>query len=540
MSRPRSPALLALAGGVLASACLPGLVAPPAAPVRSGLEIKERRGAPGIAAGPLRVVFASPEGEAEGDAAITLVFNKPMRALGAASSDADAPASILPALRGKWRWIGSLAARFEPAAPLPGATTFRVEIPAGARALDGSQLGAARILAFTTPRPALGASDPKDGARRIAATKPLTLWFNQPITDAELLRAVTITAGTSPVALPFSLARREGLAVTLAHELASRVQIDGPVARAISPDRDRDRDRHAHLLDSPVRASALVLRALVAVDPSHPLAARLAAGLLTDRRGSAWRTTHETAWALLALDAFRAAHATAPARFDARVFLGQGLLGEASFTSPTAPRSVNLTVPMARLRLHAAGGAPLTFAVVGAGQLSYEARLTYARAELPTEPLDAGFFVQRSLHVLAGAGAVPSSTAPPGLTGALTAGDLVQGEIEIVSAIPRDFVTIDDPLPGGLEAVDLDLDLGLGGAWLRRIDPGKYTRRELGDARVLYFIDHLPAGVTRLRYLARATGIGRFIRPPLQVEEMYAPEVFGRTTAEVITIRPAP
>jgi hypothetical protein len=285
-----------------------------------------------------------------------------------------------------------------------------------------------------------------------------------------------------------------------------------------------------------VRTSAFTLRALLAVDPDHPLAARLAAGLLADRRGGAWRTTHETAWALLALDAFRAARKAPPARFDARVFLGQALLGEASFQAPLAPPSLTLTVPTARLR--ATAGAPLTFAVAGTGQLSYEARLTYARAELPQAPIDAGFFAQRSLRALAGAGEVPSATAPARPDRALIAGDLVLGEIEIVTAAPRDFVVIDDPLPGGLEAVDLDL--GLGGAWLRRIDPGRYTRREFGDARVVYFLDHVPAGVTRLRYLARATGIGRFVRPPLRVEEMYAPEVFGQTAAEVVTVAPAP
>ncbi|MEP7123780.1 MAG: Ig-like domain-containing protein [Byssovorax sp.] len=319
---------------------------------------------------------------------------------------------------------------------------------------------------------------------------------------------------------------------TLARDLESRVQLDGPVARA----RSSDRESRPGLLDSPVRTSALVLRALLAVDPAHPLASRLAAGLLADRRGGAWRTTHETAWALLALDAFRAAHPTPAARFDGRVFLDQALLAEATFGAPPAPPSVTLTLPTARLR--AAGSAPLTFAVVGSGQLSYEARLTYARAELPKDPIDAGFFAQRSLRVLAGAGEVPGVSAPTRIERALTAGDLVLGEIEIVTAAPRDFVVIDDPLPGGVEAVDLDL--GLGGAWLRRIDPGRYTRREFSDARVLYFLDHVPAGVTRLRYLARATGIGRFVRPPLHVEEMYAPEVFGQTAAEVITIVPAP
>ena len=33
----------------------------------------------------------------------------------------------------------------------------------------------------------------------------------------------------------------------------------------------------------------------------------------------------------------------------------------------------------------------------------------------------------------------------------------------------------------------------------------------------------------RYRYLARATTLGTFVVPPTQVEEMYTPEVFGRT-----------
>jgi len=337
---------------------------------------------------------------------------------------------------------------------------------------------------------------------------------------ALLLHALAVTRPADPrVAL-------------LARDLEGRVQIDGPVARVPSP----DPIRYARLLDSPVRTGALTLRALLAVAKDHPLAARLAAGLLADRRGGAWRTTQETAWALLALDAFRAAHPTATASFDARVFFGQALIDEASFQSPLAPRSATLTVPMARLG--AAGGAPLTFEVVGKGQLTYEARLTFARRALPTAPIDAGFFVQRSLRAIGGANAAPAVGAPPRAENQLTAGDLALGEIEIVSSAPRDFVLIEDPLPGGLEAVDLDL--GLGGAWLRRIDPGPFTRRELGDGRVTYFIDHLPAGVTRLRYLARATAIGRFVRPPLHVEEMYAPEVFGQTAADVVTIDSAP
>jgi hypothetical protein len=40
----------------------------------------------------------------------------------------------------------------------------------------------------------------------------------------------------------------------------------------------------------------------------------------------------------------------------------------------------------------------------------------------------------------------------------------------------------------------------------------------------------------RYRYLARATSLGSFVLPPTKVEEMYMPEVFGRTGAETITV----
>ena len=163
-----------------------------------------------------------------------------------ASTSADAPASIVPALPGKWRWVGGLALRFEPDAPLPGATTFRVDVPAGTRSLDGSQLDAGHVVTFTTPRPSLGASDPKDGPRRVEATRPIRLWFNQPIADAELTRAVTITIGASPRTLPFTLTRREGLAVDLTpktplpRDAEVHVRVD-PSLRAEVGDRLADR-----------------------------------------------------------------------------------------------------------------------------------------------------------------------------------------------------------------------------------------------------------------------------------------------------------
>ena len=306
----------------------------------------------------------------------------------------------------------------------------------------------------------------------------------------------------------------------LRREVEGALRIDGPTARAVVG----DERGFASLLDSEARTNAMVLRGLLAAAPDHPLGARLAAGLLADRHGGRWRSTQETAWALLALDAFRRADSPAPPDFDARVFLGQSLLTEAPFHGAAA-RPVTRFVPIASL---AGGRDALTFTASGKGRLHYEARLRFARKEPRSEPQEAGFFIQKSMRVLGAkaSGAEPSS---------FVAGSLVVCELEIVTPSPREFVVIDDPLPGGL--VVANPELRKGSALRSSLEGGAFSRRELREDRVLYFIDHLPAGISRYTYVARATSIGSFSMPPTRVEEMYVPETFGATGARRVEVR---
>jgi uncharacterized protein YfaS (alpha-2-macroglobulin family) len=43
-----------------------------------------------------------------------------------------------------------------------------------------------------------------------------------------------------------------------------------------------------------------------------------------------------------------------------------------------------------------------------------------------------------------------------------------------------------------------------------------------------------------VRYLARATAIGSFVVPPTRIEAMYVPEVYGRTAATTLAVKPRP
>jgi alpha-2-macroglobulin len=317
---------------------------------------------------------------------------------------------------------------------------------------------------------------------------------------------------------------------------------------------DNVNDGYAPMLDSNARTTALVLRALVRANARHPMAARLARGLLAERDGGKWRTTQEAAWALIALDEYRNAAESEPPNFEAHVSFGGEKALDALFRGRTA------TVQLAKIepsKLLAHPNAALAFEVDGRGELFYEARLRYALKELPRDVLDRGFFVRKFVRgITADAIAGALATLPKQTDEQALAGNLVLVDLVVVTPTPREQVVIDDPLPAGLEPVDSSLATSAASLQVpgqageddeSSGDPSDAIaagtgwafaeyHREMHDDRVLTFIEHMPAGMYHLRYLTRATTLGTFVVPPTKAECMYEPEVFGRSAASHLEI----
>jgi hypothetical protein len=302
-----------------------------------------------------------------------------------------------------------------------------------------------------------------------------------------------------------------------------------------------------------------VIRALLADDPKSELGARLARGLLAMRHGGTWRSTQETAWALVALDEYRKAQEANIPNFDANVFLGDDKIFSAPFHQRTYGAK-STQVGAAKLFSSGASGSTLAFQVNGTGTLFYEARLRYAKKEMPTTPVDRGFYVRkivRSLKPEALADALKSVPATSSVRAA--GGDLVLVDLFVVTPDPRENVVVDDPLPAGLEAVQSSFatsaqsqDVTEAGEEGDQNDAeasddderaaGRATEfawyhREFRDDRVLTFVDHMPAGLFHYRYLARATTFGTYVVPPTRAECMYEPETFGRTAAATFEVK---
>ncbi len=67
---------------------------------------------------------------------------------------------------------------------------------------------------------------------------------------------------------------------------------------------------------------------------------------------------------------------------------------------------------------------------------------------------------------------------------------------------------------------------------------GGFDHVERHDDRVQLFATRLAEGVHEFSYIARATTAGTFRTAPAHAEEMYSPEIFGRTATATIEVQP--
>jgi hypothetical protein len=359
----------------------------------------------------------------------------------------------------------------------------------------------------------------------VAARRPL-----RPFEGFWLLRPPEGARPPAPGAPP-AVPPLRALADVLLRELLPHGQIAGDLARINDPRWGWD----GQLMSSSDRTSALALLALLQVQPDHPLVDRLARYLAFGRRDATGRptarfqNTQEGAFALLALRDYARLREGPSPDLAASVWLGARRIAHHGFQGRSAA-TVRSRVPMADLAAAALRTRPrLIFQRQGQGRLYYSARLVYAQRTASAAAVSRGFTVSRQSFVLDRAGQPATDGRPPRL------GDVVLVVTTVQTPETRRFVSIDDPTPAGMEAIDSDLATSS-----RLVTPtftgttGPCEHRELRDDRVLHFADTLPAGTHRYAYHARVTSPGRFVWPAARAVEMYSPEVHGISPGQTL------
>ena len=299
------------------------------------------------------------------------------------------------------------------------------------------------------------------------------------------------------------------------------------------------------LLSSNRRTDAILLDTLIADSPQSDLNPKLVNGLLAHRKQGRWGNTQENVFVLLALDRYFNTFESQTPDFVARIWLGDTYAGDHEYSGRSTERH-ETEIPMAYLVDPALGGGEtqdLILSKDGPGRLYYRLGLRYAPTELSLDPLDMGFVVQRSYEAVNDPEDVHQDE--DGVWH-IRAGARVRVRLKMVADNRRYHVALVDPLPAGLEIVNPALavsgsapqdpsssDYRYGWWWWGTW----YEHQNMRDERAEAFTSLLWDGVYDYTYIARATTPGVFIAPPAKAEEMYSPEVFGRSGSDWVVVK---
>lgn len=305
------------------------------------------------------------------------------------------------------------------------------------------------------------------------------------------------------------------------------------------------------MLGSNRRTDAVMLWALMDVAPDSQLIPKLVYGLLAHRKRGRWGSTQENAHVLIAMNRYFKKYESATPDFVARAWLGERFAGEHEFRGRTTDRH-HVEVPMALLA--DAGSVPLVLQKDGAGRMYYRVGIRYALEGSRIEPLDRGFVVDRRYEAVDEPDDVGRRDDG---TWVIRAGARVRVTVSMVAPMRRHHVALIDPLPAGLEALNpalavteelpqtpaktshaFGLGSGSGGMflWFWSWRHRWYEHENLRDERVEAFTSTLWEGTHEYVYFARATTIGEFVVSPARAEEMYSPEVFGRSASDRVVV----
>jgi hypothetical protein len=295
--------------------------------------------------------------------------------------------------------------------------------------------------------------------------------------------------------------------------------------------------------NSNVRSTALALSTLVRAGAPATDVTPMVRWLVAARKNGRWGNTQENAVAMQALVNYYRSYETATPNFSAAVRLGTEDLTHVTFKGRSTEATTK-EVPMAALTRTDATTRDLILRRDGDGTLFYAARLTYAPDAVNLQPLDSGFHVARQYTPLVDGkeGAVGTS---------FRTGDLVRVTLGFDLPKERRFVAVTDPVPAGFEPVETwfattaaDLaqqaeqqDGTSQPSWQDVWKRGTFDHIERHNDRVLLFATRLSEGHHEFSYVVRATTAGMFVTAPARVEEMYEPEVLGRTATQTIEVK---
>lgn len=274
-----------------------------------------------------------------------------------------------------------------------------------------------------------------------------------------------------------------------------------------------------------VEGNSAILRAYVMVDPKNPNVPRLAKWLLANRDGVRWKSTRDTAHAMMALLEYAKVAGELSPEYTADVEVDGKLLKSFGVTADNV-LTMNGEASVKGDALET-GKHTITVRKSGKGTAYWSVYLKYFTTE---EDLAAGsskMSVTRTVYRLKSRIEQTNENGRPVkrtvydreklASGAkVTSGDLLEIEMEIDAPNDYEYLVFEDFKAAGVEPTEV-----VSGRVWGALD----SNREFRDEKVAFFVDWMPRGKHKISYRARAEIPGSFHAMPVNGYAMYAPSV---------------
>ncbi len=308
-------------------------------------------------------------------------------------------------------------------------------------------------------------------------------------------------------------------------------------------------DSYSRILASPSRENCAVLDAFTAYGEHESgktlvgdVPFKLVRAITQDRKNrDHWENTQENMFCMNALIGFARVYEKDKPNMTVTAAMDGNIFGKAAFKDVRDPAAL-LERPVKEG--DAGRKSNVQIERDGTGRLYYATRLMYALPMEMSKPANAGIEVHREYSVERDG--KWELLASPAL---IKRGELVRVDLYVSVPAARNFVVVDDPVPGGLEPVNRDLATSSevdarkgdfkaagGSFWFKFsdwIDFGisrwSFYHQEIRHDSVRFYSDYLSAGNYHLSYAAQAIATGTFSALPTMAEEMYDPDVYGKT-----------
>lgn len=324
---------------------------------------------------------------------------------------------------------------------------------------------------------------------------------------------------------------------TLKNEIYSAVDLTSGTIQF----KELNDDGFIQILNSTTRTNCSLLSAMLAENSAEKFVEPLVRWIIADRKSNRWNNTQENIFCLNALAQYaKIFEKTVPSYTVKGKTLGQEIKGADFKSFKALPTNDHVL-----FRPEVVGTkSELVLEKTGPGRLYYTARMRIAYKEMPTKAVNSGMQVSRTYFSKESTGGWKKQD---GIV-KLKRGQLVRVQLNVTIPAVRHQVVLDDRLPAGLEPVNT----ALGGTskedakdekndsagsnswneddnWYGFYSSGGFYHRELRLHAVQYFADFIGKGTFKLSYIAQAIATGEFNANPALIEQMYEPEVYGKS-----------